>query len=192
MRDRGFIECLIDRTKAARCSALMLTMDLQILGQRHKDLGNGLSAPRRPTLANLLNLATKPRSALSLLGTRRCHFDNIVEHVKGVENMGSLSAWTSQQLDPRLNWNDVAWSEKRWPGKRILKGIMDAQDARLAVDSGADALIVSNHGGRQLDGAPSSIAGWMPSACRSRPGWTAASARDRMYSRRSRWVQREP
>lgn len=158
MRDRDFIERLIDRAKAAGCSALMLTMDLQILGQRHKDLKNGLSAPPRPTLANLLNLATKPRWVLGMLGTRRRHFGNIVGHVKGVENMGSLSAWTSQQFDPRLNWNDVAWIKKRWGGKLILKGIMDAQDARLAVDSGADALIVSNHGGRQLDGAASSIA----------------------------------
>ncbi|TAL88598.1 MAG: alpha-hydroxy-acid oxidizing protein [Rhodanobacter sp.] len=157
MRDRDFIERLIDRAKAARCSALMLTMDLQILGQRHKDLKNGLSAPPGPTLSNLLNLATKPRWVLGMLGTKRRHFGNIVGHVKGVENMGSLSAWTSQQFDPRLNWNDVAWIKKRWGGKLILKGIMDAQDARLAVESGADALIVSNHGGRQLDGAPSSI-----------------------------------
>ncbi|MDE2308711.1 MAG: alpha-hydroxy-acid oxidizing protein [Xanthomonadaceae bacterium] len=158
MRDRDFIERLIDRAKAARCSALVLTMDLQILGQRHKDLKNGLSAPPRPTLATLLNLATKPRWALGMLGTKRRHFGNIVGHVKGVENMGSLSAWTSQQFDPRLNWNDVAWIKRRWGGKLILKGIMDAEDARLAVESGADALIVSNHGGRQLDGAPSSIA----------------------------------
>jgi L-lactate dehydrogenase (cytochrome) len=158
MRDRDFIERLIDRAKAANCSALVLTMDLQILGQRHKDLKNGLSAPPRPTLANLLNLTTKPRWAMGMLGTKRRHFGNIVGHVKGVENMGSLSAWTSQQFDPRLNWNDVAWIKQRWGGKLILKGIMDAEDARLAVESGADALIVSNHGGRQLDGAPSSIA----------------------------------
>ena len=157
MRDRDFIERLIDRAKAARCSALMLTLDLQILGQRHKDLKNGLSAPPKPTLANLLNLATKPRWGLGMLGTRRHGFGNIVGHVKGVENMGSLSAWTSQQFDPRLTWNDVAWIKKCWGGKLILKGVLDAEDAKRAADSGADALIVSNHGGRQLDGAPSSI-----------------------------------
>ncbi|HUY03025.1 MAG TPA: alpha-hydroxy acid oxidase [Rhodocyclaceae bacterium] len=157
MRDRDFIERLIDRAKAAKCSALMLTLDLQILGQRHKDLKNGLSAPPKPTLANLLNLATKPRWGLGMLGTQRRQFGNIVGHVKGVENMSSLSAWTNQQFDPCLDWNDVEWIKKRWGGKLILKGIMDAEDARLAADSGADALIVSNHGGRQLDGAPSSI-----------------------------------
>ena len=157
MRDRDFIERLIDRAKAARCSALMLTLDLQILGQRHKDLKNGLSAPPKPTLANLLNLATKPRWGLGMLGTRRHGFGNIVGHVKGVENMGSLSAWTSQQFDPRLTWNEVAWIKKCWGGKLILKGVLDAEDAQRAADSGADALIVSNHGGRQLDGAPSSI-----------------------------------
>ena len=157
MRDRDFIARLIERAKAANCSALMLTLDLQILGQRHKDLKNGLSAPPKPTLANLLNLATKPRWGLGMLGTPRRHFGNIVGHVKGVENMGSLSAWTSQQFDPRLNWADVQWIRQRWDGKLILKGIMDAEDARLAADTGADALVVSNHGGRQLDGAPSSI-----------------------------------
>ncbi len=157
MRDRDFIERLIDRAKAAKCSALMLTLDLQILGQRHKDLKNGLSAPPKPTLANLLNLATKPRWGLGMLGTQRRQFGNIVGHVEGVENMSSLSAWTSQQFDPCLDWNDVEWIKKRWGGKLILKGVMDAEDARLAADSGADALIVSNHGGRQLDGAPSSI-----------------------------------
>ena len=157
MRDRDFIERLIDRAKAANCSALVLTLDLQILGQRHKDLKNGLSAPPKLTLANMINIATKPRWALGMLGTPRRQFGNIVGHVKGVENMGSLSAWTAQQFDPRLNWGDVEWIKKRWGGKLILKGIQDVQDARLAVDSGADALIVSNHGGRQLDGAESSI-----------------------------------
>ncbi|RQP26210.1 alpha-hydroxy acid oxidase [Piscinibacter terrae] len=157
MRDRDFIEGLIDRAKAAKCGALMLTLDLQILGQRHKDIKNGLSAPPKPTLANLINLATKPRWCLGMLGTKRRQFGNIVGHVKGVENMSSLSAWTAQQFDPKLNWGDVEWIKKRWGGKLILKGIMDAEDAKLAVDSGADALIVSNHGGRQLDGAPSSI-----------------------------------
>ena len=158
MRDRGFIEDLIARAKAANCSALMLTLDLQILGQRHKDLKNGLSAPPKLTLANLFNIATKPRWALGMLGTRRRQFGNIVGHVKGVDDMGSLSEWTAQQFDPTLSWRDVEWIKQRWGGKLILKGIMDAEDARLAVASGADALIVSNHGGRQLDGAPSSIA----------------------------------
>lgn len=157
MRDRDFIERLIDRAKAANCSALVLTLDLQILGQRHKDLKNGLSAPPKLTLPNLINIATKPRWALGMLGTPRRQFGNIVGHVKGVSNMGSLSAWTAQQFDPGLNWGDVEWIKKRWGGKLILKGIMDEVDARLAVDSGADALIVSNHGGRQLDGAESSI-----------------------------------
>ncbi len=158
MRDRGFIADLIARAKAANCSALMLTLDLQILGQRHKDLKNGLSAPPKPTLANLLNIALKPRWALGMLGTRRRQFGNIVGHVKGVDDMGSLSEWTAQQFDPRLSWRDVEWIKQQWGGKLILKGVMDAEDARAAAASGADALIVSNHGGRQLDGAPSSIA----------------------------------
>jgi L-lactate dehydrogenase (cytochrome) len=157
MRDRDFIERLIDRAKAAGCSALVLTLDLQILGQRHKDLKNGLSAPPKPTLSTILNLMTKPRWCLGMLGTPRRQFGNIVGHVKGVENMGSLSEWTAKQFDPRLNWGDVEWIKKRWGGKLILKGIQDVEDARLAVQSGADALIVSNHGGRQLDGADSSI-----------------------------------
>jgi len=157
MKDRAFIESLIDRAKAANCSALVLTLDLQILGQRHKDLKNGLSAPPKPTLATILNLMTKPRWGLGMLGTPRRHFGNIVGHVKGVENMGSLSEWTAKQFDPALNWGDVEWIKKRWGGKLILKGIQDVEDAKLAVNSGADALIVSNHGGRQLDGAMSSI-----------------------------------
>ncbi|MCI1192456.1 alpha-hydroxy-acid oxidizing protein [Calidifontimicrobium sp. SYSU G02091] len=157
MRDRDFIERLIDRAKAAGCDALVLTLDLQILGQRHKDLKNGLSAPPKPTLANLINLATKPRWCLGMLGTKRRQFGNIVGHVKGVGDMGSLSEWTAKQFDPKLNWGDVEWIKKRWGGKLILKGILDVEDAKLAADSGADALIVSNHGGRQLDGAPSSI-----------------------------------
>jgi L-lactate dehydrogenase (cytochrome) len=157
MRDRDFIERLIDRAKAARCGALVLTLDLQILGQRHKDLKNGLSAPPKLTLPNLINMMSKPRWCLGMLGTKRRQFGNIVGHVKGVENMASLSDWTAQQFDPRLNWGDVEWIKKRWGGKLILKGIQDVEDARLAVQSGADALIVSNHGGRQLDGAESSI-----------------------------------
>jgi len=157
MRDRDFIERLIDRAKAAKCSALVLTLDLQILGQRHKDLKNGLSAPPKPTVSTMINLATKPRWCLGMLGTKHRGFGNIVGHVKGVENMGSLSEWTAKQFDPRLSWNDVEWIKKRWGGKLILKGIQDVEDAKLAADSGADALIVSNHGGRQLDGAESSI-----------------------------------
>jgi L-lactate dehydrogenase (cytochrome) len=157
MKDRGFIERLIDRAKAARCSALVLTLDLQILGQRHKDLRNGLSAPPKLTLKNLINIASKPRWALGMLGTPRRQFGNIVGHVNGVADMSSLSEWTASQFDPALNWDDVEWIKQRWGGKLILKGIQDVEDAKLAAQSGADALIVSNHGGRQLDGAQSSI-----------------------------------
>ncbi len=158
MKDRDFINRLIDRAKAAQCSALVLTLDLQVLGQRHKDLRNGLSAPPRLTIANMLNLATRPRWCMGMLGTPRRQFGNIVGHAQSVSDMSSLSSWISQQFDPSLSWNDVEWIKQRWDGKLIIKGIMDAEDARLATDSGADALIVSNHGGRQLDGAPSSIA----------------------------------
>jgi len=157
MKDRGFIERLIDRAKAANCSALVLTLDLQILGQRHKDLKNGLSAPPKLTIKNMINIATKPRWALGMLGTPRRQFGNIVGHVTGVADMSSLSSWTAQQFDPALNWGDVEWIKQRWGGKLILKGIQDVEDAKLAVQSGADGLIVSNHGGRQLDGAQSSI-----------------------------------
>ena len=157
MRDRRFIERLIDRAKAAGCSALVVTLDLQILGQRHKDIKNGLSTPPKPTLANLINLATKPRWIMGMLGTPRRKFGNIHGHVEGVTDMSNLGAWTADQFDPRLNWGDVEWIKKRWGGKLIIKGIMVPEDARLAVESGADALIVSNHGGRQLDGAPSAI-----------------------------------
>ena len=158
MKDREFINRLIDRAKAARCSALVLTLDLQILGQRHKDLKNGLSAPPKLTLANIANMMTKPRWCLGMLGTKRRTFGNIVGHASDVSDMSSLSSWTAQQFDPALSWDDVEWIKQRWGGKLIIKGIMDAEDARLAVRSGADALIVSNHGGRQLDGALSSIA----------------------------------
>ena len=157
MKDRAFIERLIDRAKAAHCGALVLTLDLQILGQRHKDLRNGLSAPPKLTLRNIINMATKPRWALGMLGTQRRQFGNIVGHVSGVADMGSLSEWTASQFDPALNWGDVGWIKKRWGGKLILKGIQDVEDAKMAAQSGADALIVSNHGGRQLDGAQSSI-----------------------------------
>ncbi len=157
MRDRDFIERLIDRAKAANCSALVLTLDLQILGQRHKDLRNGLTAPPRMTLPNLLNLATKPAWCWNMLRTQRRTFRNIAGHAKGVTDLSSLGAWTAEQFDPTLNWDDVEWIKKRWGGKLILKGILDPEDARHCVNSGADALIVSNHGGRQLDGAVSSI-----------------------------------
>ena len=157
MKDRAFIESLIDRAKAANCSALVLTLDLQILGQRHKDLKNGLSAPPKLTIPNILNMMTKPKWCLGMLGTNNREFGNIVGHVKGVDDMGSLSDWTAKQFDPALNWDDVEWVKKKWGGKLILKGIQDIEDARLAVNSGADAIIVSNHGGRQLDGAQSSI-----------------------------------
>jgi L-lactate dehydrogenase (cytochrome) len=157
MKDRDFIERLIDRAKAAKCSALVLTLDLQVLGQRHKDLRNGMTAPPKLTVPNILNLATKPRWVWNILRTRRRGFGNIVGHATDVSDMSSLSSWTSQQFDPALSWADVEWIKRRWNGKLIIKGIMDPVDARLARDSGADALIVSNHGGRQLDGAQSSI-----------------------------------
>jgi L-lactate dehydrogenase (cytochrome) len=142
MQDKEFVHNLIDRAKAAGCSALVLTLDLQILGQRHKDLRNGLSAPPR---------------CLDMLGTKRHTFGNIVGHAKGVTDLSSLSSWTSEQFDPQLSWKDIEWIRDRWGGKLILKGILDEEDARMSLDSGADAIIVSNHGGRQLDGAASSI-----------------------------------
>ena len=157
MRDRDFMLRLIERAKAANVSALQVTLDLQVLGQRHKDIKNGLSTPPAPTLANLLNLATKPRWCMGMLGTKRRSFGNIVGHAKNVSNVSSLSAWTAEQFDPSLNWADIEWIKQAWGGKLILKGIMDVEDARLAASSGADAIIVSNHGGRQLDGAPASI-----------------------------------
>ncbi|MEN9559138.1 MAG: hypothetical protein RLZZ502_349 [Pseudomonadota bacterium] len=157
MRDRDFILNLIERAKAAKCSALMLTLDLQILGQRHKDIHNGLSAPPKITLKNILDMMRRPRWGLGMLGTKNHSFGNIVGHAKSVSDMSSLSSWTSQQFDPQLNWGDVEWIKKQWGGKLILKGLLDAEDAKLALNSGADAIIVSNHGGRQLDGARSSI-----------------------------------
>ncbi len=164
MRDREAMARMIDRAKAARCSALVLTLDLQVIGQRHKDLKNGLTAPPRPTLGNILNLVTKPGWCLGMARTRRHTFGNLVGHVKGVSDMRSLSAWTNEQFDPRLSWADVAWVRARWDGKLILKGIMEVEDAELAVNAGADAIVVSNHGGRQLDGAPSSIRALPPIA----------------------------
>ncbi len=157
MRDREAMAAMIERTRKAGCTALVLTLDLQVIGQRHKDLKNGLTAPPKPTLANIINLMTKPRWCLGMAGTRRRTFGNLVGHVKGVSDMNSLAAWTNEQFDPRLSWADIAWVKEKWGGKLILKGIQDVEDARLAVQSGADAIVVSNHGGRQLDGAPSSI-----------------------------------
>ncbi len=157
MKDREFMSRLIGRAKAAGCSALVLTLDLQILGQRHKDLINGLSAPPKLTVKNMLNIATKPRWALGMLRTSRRGFGNIVGHVSGVDDMSSLSSWTADQFDPALDWDAVQWVKQQWGGPLIIKGILDVADARLAAQSGADALVVSNHGGRQLDGAPSSI-----------------------------------
>ena len=154
MRDRGFIERLIDRAKAAKCSALVLTMDLQILGQRHKDIRNGLS---KFTPRFVFEMAIKPRWALGMLGTRRHTFRNIAGHVDGAGDLSKLSAWTASQFDPTLSWADIAWVKKRFGGKVIVKGVLDPEDAKAAVANGADAVIVSNHGGRQLDGAPSSI-----------------------------------
>ena len=162
LRDRDFIKRLIQRAQAAKCSALVLTLDLQILGQRHKDIKNGLTAPPKLTLPNILDMMTKPRWCLGMLGTKRRGFGNIVGHVTGVDDMSSLSSWTAQQFDPTLSWDDVKWIRDLWGGKLILKGILDEEDALLAAKSGADALIVSNHGGRQLDGALSSIAKLAP------------------------------
>ena len=157
MRDRDAMARMIQRCKQARCSALVLTLDLQVIGQRHKDLKNKLRASVIPSLGNALDMATKPRWLLGMMGTRRHTFRNLVGHVKGVSDMASLAAWTNEQFDPRLSWADVDWVRQQWGGKLILKGIMEVEDAKLAVEHGADAIVVSNHGGRQLDGAPSSI-----------------------------------
>lgn len=157
MRDREFVENLIGRAKAAGCSALVLTLDLQILGQRHKDLRNGLSAPPKWTPKHAWQLATRPFWCLDMLRTKRRSFGNIVGHAKNVGDLSSLSSWTAEQFDPRLSWEDVGWIKDLWGGKLILKGILDPEDARMALDTGADAIVVSNHGGRQLDGARSGI-----------------------------------
>jgi L-lactate dehydrogenase (cytochrome) len=157
MKDKRFLENLIDRAKAANCSALILTLDLQIIGQRHKDLRNGLSTAPYKSIKGLTQIAMKPMWAMKMLATKRRGFRNILGHAEGVSNLDSLFSWTAEQFDPQLNWNDVEWIKKKWGGKLILKGILDVEDAKLAVASGADAIIVSNHGGRQLDGAPSSI-----------------------------------
>jgi L-lactate dehydrogenase (cytochrome) len=158
MRDRGFIKELIQRAIKAKCSALVLTVDLQVLGQRHRDLRNGMTVPPRITVANILDIATKPAWALSILKGKRKTFGNLAGHVKGMDGIKSLAQWTNEQFDPRLNWKDVEWVRNQWPGKLIIKGILDVDDAKLAAKTGASALVVSNHGGRQLDGASSSIA----------------------------------
>jgi len=157
MRDRDFINRLIDRAKAAKCSALILTMDLQILGQRHKDIRNGLSTPPKFTPYSIWQMMQHPLWCLRMLGTRRHTFRNIVGHVSGDHDLASLSAWTASQFDPTLNWADVRWIKERFGGPVIVKGVLDAADAQAAIDNGADAIVVSNHGGRQLDGAPSTI-----------------------------------
>ncbi len=162
MKDRDFVKNLISRAKAAGCSALVLTLDLQILGQRHKDIRNGLSAPPKFTPKHIWQMATRPGWCLGMMGTQRRTFRNIAGHAKNVTDLSSLSSWTAEQFDPQLNWNDVAWIKEQWGGKLILKGILDVEDARMAAKSGADAIIVSNHGGRQLDGAPSSISMLQP------------------------------
>ena len=157
MRDRGFVADLIARAKNAGCDALVLTLDLQVLGQRHKDIKNGLSAPPKPTLKSIADLALRPQWCLGMLGTRNRSFGNIVGHAPGVTNMTSLSEWTNSQFDPTLDWKSIEWIKSQWDGKLILKGINDVEDAAIAADVGADAMVVSNHGGRQLDGAAASI-----------------------------------
>jgi L-lactate dehydrogenase (cytochrome) len=158
MRDRGFVRSLIERATAAKCSALVLTVDLQVLGQRHRDIKNGMTVPPELRIGNIIDIATKPAWALSVLRGKRKTFGNISGHIRGMENVNSLSKWTSGQFDPALSWKDVEWIASLWPGKLILKGILDVEDARTAAKTGAAAIVVSNHGGRQLDGAPSSIA----------------------------------
>jgi L-lactate dehydrogenase (cytochrome) len=157
MKDKDFVMNLINRAKAAKCSALVLTADLQILGQRHKDLRNGLSAPPKFTPKHIWQMATRPFWCLDMLQTKRRSFGNIVGHAKNVSDLSSLSSWTAEQFDPQLSWADVAWIKETWGGPLIIKGICDVEDAKAAAETGADAIIVSNHGGRQLDGAPSSI-----------------------------------
>ena len=157
LKERNFVEQLLGRARQANCPVLVLTLDAQVVGQRHKDIKNGLRAPPRPTLVNFANMLTKPRWCAGMLGTRRRSFGNIVGHAKGVHNIDGMAEWAASQYNAQLDWSDVAWIRKCWDGKLIVKGIQHSEDAMRAVDSGADALIVSNHGGRQLDGAESSI-----------------------------------
>lgn len=157
MRDRGFVKSLIDRAQAANCSALMVTLDLQVPGQRHKDKKNGLSTPPKITLRSITEMMSRPRWCMGMMSTHRRQFGNIVGHVSGVKDIQSLSEWSKKQFDPTLSWDDIAWIKAHWKGKIILKGILDPQDARIASEIGVDAIVVSNHGGRQLDGAPSTV-----------------------------------
>jgi L-lactate dehydrogenase (cytochrome) len=157
MKDRGFIKSLIERAIAAKCSALVLTVDLQVIGQRHQDIKNGMTVPPEWSLSKLIDFASKPAWVAGVLRGKRRSFGNIVGHVKGTEDLTKLSEWTASQFDTTLNWKDIDWIRSIWPGKLILKGILDVEDAELAVKTGAQAIVVSNHGGRQLDGAPSSI-----------------------------------
>ena len=157
MKDRGFIKELIERAIAAKCSALVLTVDLQVIGQRHQDIKNGMSVPPEWSLSKLLDFASKPAWVAGVMRGKRRSFGNIVGHVKGTENLTKLAEWTNAQFDTSLNWKDIDWIRSIWPGKLILKGILDVEDAELAAKTGAQAIVVSNHGGRQLDGAPSSI-----------------------------------
>jgi L-lactate dehydrogenase (cytochrome) len=158
MKDRGYIRALIERAAAAKCSALVLTVDLQVIGQRHRDIKNGMTVPPEIRFANLIDIATKPAWALGVLRGKRKTFGNIAGHYPGMANITVLSKWTAEQFDPTLSWKDVEWIKSLWPGKLVLKGILDVEDARIAAKTGAAAIVVSNHGGRQLDGASSSIA----------------------------------
>ncbi|HET9176060.1 MAG TPA: alpha-hydroxy acid oxidase [Pseudolabrys sp.] len=157
IRDRGFSRDILSRASVAKCNALVLTVDLQVLGQRHRDIRNGMTVPPEMRLGNIIEIARKPRWALSILKSKSKTFGNLAGHLKGMEDITSLAQWTNSQFDPALNWKDVEWIKNVWPGKIIIKGILDVEDARTAVKLGADAIVVSNHGGRQLDGAPSSI-----------------------------------
>ena len=153
MRDKKFMERLIERADKAGCSALVLTLDLQILGQRHKDIRNGLSTPPKFTPKHIYQMVTRPKWCFEMLQTKNRSFGNIVGHVDGVSDLRSLGSWTSEQFDPKLDWNEIEWIRKKWKKKLILKGILDSEDAIIASKTGADAIIVSNHGGRQLDGS---------------------------------------
>ena len=157
IRDREFSRDILARAAAAKCNALVLTVDLQVLGQRHRDIRNGMTVPPEMRLSNIIEIARKPRWALSILRSKSKTFGNLAGHLEGMEDVTSLAQWTNNQFDPALNWKDVEWIKKVWPGKLIIKGILDVEDAKTAVKLGADAVVVSNHGGRQLDGAPSSI-----------------------------------
>ena len=157
IRDRGFSKDILSRAAKAGCNALVLTVDLQVLGQRHRDIRNGMTVPPQIRLKNIIDIATKPEWVFSILKGKSKTFGNLAGHVKGMDDVTSLAQWTNHQFDPALNWKDVDWIKKIWPGKLIIKGILDVEDAKTAVKLGADAIVVSNHGGRQLDGAPSSI-----------------------------------